>query len=489
MSASSPAVTIAERRTSDRVASSSSRNVADAGSVDVILSPPREPIARRGSGGRPDLADDLTARVPHRPAQEFLESRRQLIPAARPTVEARASRRETARAARRRRPSPRSRCPARGSRRECTPSAPILAMHATVGLLDEHRVESIGAADEKRARAHRVHDARRNLVAVADATRRDATRRAPCSRAEARRPRRRIRRPPDRCRLRSMPAHSATSLRQHRCTGGRAARSRTSASRRCGRARASPRACRSSCCAVRVSRAPGLAQQLHAARRQRIVRAAGEIALLHADVGRASPAAMRDVLRLAAVRRAGERELIVAPAQRVEAARFEERHDLEGLRARPPELTSAASCARGDERVVGARRPPRARGGAIRFARREWRRRPARAISCDRMASAFGARAAPDRCRALRSCPKPNRDRARRRVDHSPRTRGRPRRIAGRCRAERAADVDARDNESAAGNRREARELTNAWQSGGEQRRANRLAEQRQVDDVRGQIA
>jgi hypothetical protein len=44
----------------------------------------------------------------------------------------------------------------------------------------------------------------------------------------------------------------------------------------------------------------------------------------------------RDVLRLAAMRRTAQRELVVAPLQHVEAARLEKRHHLKWLGARSP---------------------------------------------------------------------------------------------------------------------------------------------------------
>ena len=67
------------------------------------------------------------------------------------------------------------------------------------------------------------------------------------------------------------------------------------------------------------------AQQLHPARRQRVVRAAGEVALLESDVLE-HRLRDRDVFGLAAMRRAGERQLIVAPMQLVESAGFDEPH-------------------------------------------------------------------------------------------------------------------------------------------------------------------
>ena len=92
---------------------------------------------------------------------------------------------------------------------------------------------------------------------------------------------------------------------------------------------------------------------------KRLVRAAGEIAFLEAELGE-HPLDDRDVLGLAAVRGAGERELLVAPLEGVEAARLEKRHHLERLRAgapegdevadRPPHPTSRSS--RVDDRRV-----------------------------------------------------------------------------------------------------------------------------------------
>ena len=190
-----------------------------------------------------------------------------------------------------------------------------LGDHATVGLFDEHRVEAIGAADEKRPRAHRVNDARRDRVVRSRRRARAATRREPCSRAAARTPRRRIRRPPARVGLRRARPTSPRSRGSSAARGGRAARSRRSASPRSARAPASRRAFRSSCCAVRVSRAPD-------SRSSFIPRgdsgSCGPQARSPSSspMSRSMPVGDGDVLRLAAVRRAGQRELVVAPAQR-----------------------------------------------------------------------------------------------------------------------------------------------------------------------------
>ena len=84
-----------------------------------------------------------------------------------------------------------------------------------------------------------------------------------------------------------------------------------------------------------TERLAAVAPHPRAAPRQRLVRAAGEIALLEAD---GCEHALGDgrVLRLAAVRRAREREFLGAPLQIVEPARREQRHHLERLGAGAP---------------------------------------------------------------------------------------------------------------------------------------------------------
>jgi hypothetical protein len=93
-----------------------------------------------------------------------------------------------------------------------------------------------------------------------------------------------------------------------------------------------------------------LAQRPLAALRERLVRSAREVALLHAD-RREHRLRDRDVLRLAAVRGASERELIVAPCERVEAPALDQRHDLEGLGAGAPVRDELRVARRGDERA------------------------------------------------------------------------------------------------------------------------------------------
>ena len=87
-------------------------------------------------------------------------------------------------------------------------------------------------------------------------------------------------------------------------------------------------------------------------------------------------AASCDVLGLAAVRRAGERELFAPPAARVEAARLDEGKELERLRAGAPdgEVRRVAGSCRGSRRRHSRRL--RARDGAIRSSRRAWRLHP-----------------------------------------------------------------------------------------------------------------
>ena len=80
-------------------------------------------------------------------------------------------------------------------------------------------------------------------------------------------------------------------------------------------------------------------------------------ALIHPTLGYVALGApaeerLRNVLRLAAVRRAGERELVVAPAHPVEAAGRDQRHHLERLGARAPE-GDGARIARGHDRALG----------------------------------------------------------------------------------------------------------------------------------------
>ena len=141
-------------------------------------------------------------------------------------------------------------------------------------------------------------------------------------------------------RLRDLAARHARPQRDlvedPRCTCARGARSPASASPSGGRGRASRRAFRSSCCEGASGGRPI---------RSRLSRRAGEAARAGRTPGRPSssprsrehPLDDRDVLGLAAVRRAREGELLVAPAQLVEAAGAEKRHDLKGLGAGAPE--------------------------------------------------------------------------------------------------------------------------------------------------------
>src|ERR1051325_340213 len=94
-----------------------------------------------------------------------------------------------------------------------------------------------------------------------------------------------------------------------------------------------------------------LTQQLEPARRQRVVRTTGEIALFEADVAQ-HLLREGDVLRLTTVRRARERKLVVAPMQLVEGARLQERHDLEWLGAGSPGAHEPRVVRDGDDRVV-----------------------------------------------------------------------------------------------------------------------------------------
>jgi hypothetical protein len=80
---------------------------------------------------------------------------------------------------------------------------------------------------------------------------------------------------------------------------------------------------------------PCLMHEPYASSRQWLVSTACEIALLEAD-RLEHPGRELDVLRLAAVRCARERELLAAPPARVEAARLDERKKLKGFRAGAP---------------------------------------------------------------------------------------------------------------------------------------------------------
>ena len=140
-----------------------------------------------------------------------------------------------------------------------------------------------------------------------------ATTRAPCARAAARTPRRRSRRPPEPISSRGRRSTSRRARGSGAAPDGRAARSRTSASRPSARAASIAACLPEQLLCRRVRRAPGLAQQTCAPRD---------------DSGSCGPQARspssrpmslehlardRDVLRLAAVRRARQRELVVAP--------------------------------------------------------------------------------------------------------------------------------------------------------------------------------
>src|SRR5207253_2560636 len=87
------------------------------------------------------------------------------------------------------------------------------------------------------------------------------------------------------------------------------------------------------------------------ARRERLLRPAREVAFFEIEI---LEHLLRDgdVLRLSAVRRARERELVITPADAIEAARLEQRHDLERLRARAPERHERRIARAADEAVA-----------------------------------------------------------------------------------------------------------------------------------------
>jgi hypothetical protein len=114
----------------------------------------------------------------------------------------------------------------------------------------------------------------------------------------------------------------------------------------------------------------GFAKHSLASGGHRIVGAAGQISFLEAEIIE-HPAGDRDVLRLAAMGRARQRELIVAPPEVVEAAGRQQRHDLERLGARPPMRDHGDVTRPADQRpgVVGDRGMHAVRGFGIAAAR------------------------------------------------------------------------------------------------------------------------
>ena len=88
-----------------------------------------------------------------------------------------------------------------------------------------------------------------------------------------------------------------------------------------------------------------------AARRERLVRAAREVAFLESDVtehrGR-----NRDVFRLAAMRRTRQRQLIVAPRQVIDRARCHQRHGQERLGPRSPERHDVGIARSANQRIA-----------------------------------------------------------------------------------------------------------------------------------------
>ena len=339
-----------ERRASRRRGRATSRRVA--------LGRRHRFTARRirsigvASGGEPNLADDFAARVANRTTQELLETRRQLC---RKNVE----QLENAQHGRELRAlravvdlygeadallRNRDRVHALGA---------DLRDGATLGLFDEHGVESIGAADEKRARSHRVEDPRRNLVLVA----RGARETRPGARHVLERER-------ERDDAASVDRLANVRLVHPRPLGD--SRGDSSVCTWCSR-RSYPYVCHPAVCA-RASIAACLPEQLLCVRVRRAPDSRSSF-IPRVDSGSCGPQARspssmpmslsiafgdRDVLRFAAVRRAGERQLVVAPVQRVKPARREQRHHLERLRARPPGADELRRMRAGHEGVVGA---------------------------------------------------------------------------------------------------------------------------------------
>ena len=92
----------------------------------------------------------------------------------------------------------------------------------------------------------------------------------------------------------------------------------------------------------------GILQRLRAALRQRLMRPACEVAFLQAD-RLEHLRGDRDVLGLSRVRRACERELVVAPPERVQRPGCDERRRLHWFRGRPPRGDEARVAGRPDE--------------------------------------------------------------------------------------------------------------------------------------------
>lgn len=97
---------------------------------------------------------------------------------------------------------------------------------------------------------------------------------------------------------------------------------------------------------------PAVSQQLGAAAGEWLVGTTGEIALFHADRGE-HRAGECHVFRFAAMRTAGEGELVVTPADLIEPATREQRHDLERLGARAP-VRHEGGIVRGADQFAGS---------------------------------------------------------------------------------------------------------------------------------------
>ncbi len=198
-------------------------------------------------------------------------------------------------------------------------------------------VEAVAPAKEERTGAHGARrcarESRRRGAAAAPSI---AYARAISWRGGGRRPRRRSRRP----RARSPSPARRSSGRRNRgrspAPGAHRARTPRPTTPPGAPGRASRRACRSSCCGGGWGRGPILAHTWRRAATEWLVRSARQVALLEPDGPAACSGGEDDVVRLPAVRGAGEGQFVVAPDQLVEAAGLQEGHDLERLGAGAP---------------------------------------------------------------------------------------------------------------------------------------------------------
>ena len=202
----------------------------------------------------------------------------------------------------------------------------------------------------------------------------------------------------------SPPAAARTPPRRSRrprAAGARPARPSSAKPRRCRRAARDARRARSprghpsvtarasiAACLPeqllcrRVGRSARLAEHAAAPRcDERLVRAADEIPLLQPE-GAQHALGDRDVLRLATVRGAGERELVVAPVRRDRSRRSARAASPGTASRRSARSVTAPDRPPSRRRGPTRRRPTRGRGAATRRRHRAWPRYRARGFAC-----------------------------------------------------------------------------------------------------------